>query len=72
MIKMIKHDFSLKSLNTFGLDVKADRYFSFTNIDELKDFIQDPKIDLKVAVIFFSQRIILDWCFIQILTLSKR
>lgn len=48
---MIKHDFNLKSLNTFGLDIKADKYFSFTNIDELRRFMQNSKIDLNEILI---------------------
>ena len=37
---MIKKNFSLKKWNTFGLDIRADRFFSFKNIEELMLFFK--------------------------------
>lgn len=37
-------NFSLRSLNTFGLDCKARYYAVFTNTEELKIFLQDEKV----------------------------
>lgn len=37
---ILKEDFSLKSYNSFGLDVKADLYFYYTEINDLIDFLK--------------------------------
>ncbi len=38
---MIERNFSLRASNTFGLDVRADRFFSFTNVEGLRLFMQE-------------------------------
>jgi len=37
--------YSLKNLNSFGLDVNAERYASFTSEDELEELLTDKQLD---------------------------
>ncbi|QWX83706.1 UDP-N-acetylmuramate dehydrogenase [Cellulophaga sp. HaHaR_3_176] len=48
---MIEKNISLKTSNTFGLDVITDRFFSFSNLEELKEFITQFEGDLKEILI---------------------
>ena len=45
MTELIKKNVSLKSYNTFGLDVKAESLFSFSTIEELNTFMHSYKGD---------------------------
>lgn len=38
---MIKHDYSLLRHNSFGFDIKADRYFDYQSKEQLKEFLSD-------------------------------
>jgi len=38
---MLHKNYSLKSYNTFNIDVEASIFFEYKNIDELKDFLKD-------------------------------
>jgi UDP-N-acetylmuramate dehydrogenase len=40
----IKHDFSLRTLNTFGIEARAQAYFPVTSIDELLSVLQDARL----------------------------
>lgn len=40
----IKHDFSLKELNTFGLDVVAKEYIRYSSLDELRKTLQQKRL----------------------------
>ena len=48
---MIERNFSLKRSNTFGLDVKTDRFFSFKTVEELKLFMEKFDGDLDEILI---------------------
>ena len=41
---MVKQNFSLVKLNTFGIDVKAKVYAEFSSEPELRSLLQDPEI----------------------------
>lgn len=41
---MIKNNYSLKQLNTFGIDVKAKTYTVCTTIEELRTILTDPAV----------------------------
>jgi UDP-N-acetylmuramate dehydrogenase len=42
---MLQKNFPLKNLNTFGMDVVARQFASFTSVAELQDLLQNPEID---------------------------
>jgi UDP-N-acetylmuramate dehydrogenase len=49
---MIEKNYSLRQLNTFGLDVKADFYVRYSSVDELKCFLRSKqKPDCPVLVL---------------------
>ncbi len=41
----LQYNYPLKSLNTFGIDVTARQFASFTSVVELQDLLQHPEID---------------------------
>lgn len=48
---MFKTNVSLKAFNTFGLDITAERFFSFQTIKELDDFMQSYHGDFEEILI---------------------
>ncbi|WP_374586688.1 UDP-N-acetylmuramate dehydrogenase [Pseudoduganella sp.] len=41
---LIQHDFPLKHLNTFGIDVRAKHYLRVTSVDVLRSALADPAL----------------------------
>lgn len=41
---LIQHDFPLKHLNTFGIDVRANHYLRVTSLDVLRSALADPQL----------------------------
>lgn len=48
---MIQYDFSLKQFNTFGIDVKAKAFSSFSTVDELVKIIQTKESSLPLFIL---------------------
>ena len=68
LIAMIKHNISLKHLNTFGINVNASYFASFGSVEELQKikkeslFNESKKLILGGGVIFYLAAILRDWC----------
>lgn len=56
---------SLKTFNTFGVDINSRYFFELREVSQLSDISQLPKphLFLGVGVIFFLQKIILGQLF---------
>jgi UDP-N-acetylmuramate dehydrogenase len=42
---ILHEDYSLKTYNTFGIEAKADYFFEFDTIDEIKSFLDDNSLE---------------------------
>lgn len=61
---MIEKNYSLRQLNTFGLDVKTDFYVKYSSVDELKHFLQSKqKPDCRVLVLGGGSNLLFDGDF---------
>ncbi len=59
----IKQNFSLKKLNTFGLDVKADRYIKYDSKTDIQGFLKNQKISNHYLILGGGSNLLFDGDF---------
>ena len=60
---MFKNNISLKPFNTFGIDVNANRFATFSSIEELKSVISERQVNEPLLILGGGSNVLLTKSF---------